>query len=212
MRSFRRALTGTLTALAIAASGIALAPAASADPSDGKGCAGVKTVPAAYVCIISTSPQNAVPTVSSTPIPVSVPPICYVADCTAPTTVNVPVPGVTPGSGVVAVLWYQGVYYPIAVGSIPPIPPIPPVPPVVFSTVQTVIDIANGAVALVVDEAGAVIDIVNSVDLPPATVSGIEDYVIANTIGDETWDAIRQYLGDQVSCIRTPGCLITIHR
>jgi hypothetical protein len=195
MRTFRRALTGTLAAAALA-SGILAGPAA-ADPSDGQGCAGVKTVPAAYVCVISVTPQNALPTTSTTGIPVSVPPICYVAGCTNATTVTVPVPGVQPGGGVLATLWYQGVYYPIAVGTVPP---IPTVPPVVWSTVQTVVDLAGGVAGIVVDE-------VNGIDPPPTSVHYLLPWVFEQTLGPDTYEAFQDFLQERTACVRAGDCL-----
>lgn len=104
-------------ALAAVAGNLLTAVPAHADPSDGKGCVGTPAVPASYVCVVSLTPAAALPQTSTTNIPVTVPPICYFLDCTPETTVNVPVPGVAPGSGVVAVLWYQGQTYPIATGT-----------------------------------------------------------------------------------------------
>lgn len=112
-----------LAAAAAIASGFA-APAV-ASPQDGEGCVGFPAVPATYVCVISVTPGGAVPTTSTTSIPVTVPRFCYAVDCVGPTTVNVPVPGVTPGSGVVATLWYGGTYYPIGVGTVPGVSGVP---------------------------------------------------------------------------------------
>lgn len=108
-----------LTALAAtAALSAALVTPAAASPEDGQGCVGTPTIPLTYVCVVSLTPTNAVPDVAvTTYVPVDVPPICYFLDCTEPTTVNVPVPTVTPGSGWVAVLYHDGTYYPIAVST-----------------------------------------------------------------------------------------------
>ncbi|HVF06719.1 MAG TPA: hypothetical protein VNA20_17925 [Frankiaceae bacterium] len=117
MRSFHRAVATAVAGLAFTAAGIAGAGSALATPEDGKGCVGTPAVPASYVCVISLTPENALPTTASTNVPVTVPPLCYLLDCTDETVVNVPVPGVTPTSGVVAVLWYQGQYIPISAGT-----------------------------------------------------------------------------------------------
>lgn len=118
MRLFHRVLATTVASLALASAGVMVAAPASATPEDGKGCVGTPAVPASYICVISATPENVVPSVTTVNVPVSVPSICYFLDCTKPQTVNVPVPNVTPKSGVVAVLWYQGVYYPIGVGTV----------------------------------------------------------------------------------------------
>lgn len=118
MRVFQRAVATVVAGLAFATAGVVAAAPASASPEDGKGCVGSPQLPATYVCVISVTPENVVPSVSTTNVPVTVPSVCYFLDCTEPTTVDVPVPNVTPRSGVVAVLWYQGVYYPIAVGQV----------------------------------------------------------------------------------------------
>lgn len=122
---FKKLIAG---AIAVAAFTTGLATPASAGPGDGEGCAGFPTIPDTYVCVITVTPQNAVPTTTTAMIPVTVPRFCYVAGCTGPTTVNVPVPGVQPGSGVVATLWYKGQYIPIAVGTVPALPPVGGVP------------------------------------------------------------------------------------
>lgn len=114
MRSFRRVLSTSVTALAFTAAGLATAAPAAADP--GEGCVGLPELPAAFVCVVELNPGALVPSVTTTPVPVRVPPVCYLAGCTAPTTVNVPVPNATPGSGNVAVLFYNGTYYPIGAG------------------------------------------------------------------------------------------------
>lgn len=110
------------TAVATAAFAGLMATPATAGPDDGKGCVGFPSLPDTYVCVISVTPGAAVPTTTTSTIPVTVPRFCYVADCVGPTTVSVPVPGVQPGSGVVAQLWYKGQYIPIAVGTVPTTP------------------------------------------------------------------------------------------
>lgn len=191
---------------------------ASATPEDGKGCAGLPAIPQSYVCVISATPENAVPGTSTGSVGVPVPRICYVADCVGPTTVNVPVPGVQPGTGAVAVLWYQGVYYPIAVGQIPSLQLLQPYVTLVTglagSAVSTATGLAGTAVTLAFDLAedagtaaeqwvafaldtaepwvGAVVDLVND----PPTTSEIRDLVIENTIGDDMYDAIRDFANE----------------
>jgi hypothetical protein len=158
MRSIRRAVTAVATAAALTVAGAGLATPAHADPTDGKGCVGLPTVPVTYVCVISVTPTNALPTTTTTSIPVAVPQICYFLDCTDPTTVNVPVPGVSEGSGQVAVIYHNGVYYPIGIGSSG-----------IIATVNDVVDLGVGVAGLalstifdverlVVDTAGPTID------------------------------------------------------
>jgi hypothetical protein len=139
MRSIRRLLTATAVSVAIAAGTIAAVPAA-AGPEDGEGCVGLPSVPAAYVCVISLTPGNAVPNVTTTTIPVTVPEVCYFLDCAGPTTVPVPIPGASANENAIAVIYYNGQYVPIGLG-----------------TVGTLLPIVNGAVTLAVDTAlGAV--------------------------------------------------------
>lgn len=114
---FRRVLATTAATLTLC--GLAAIPAlpAHASPEDGEGCIGLPDVPAAFVCVISVTPTAVAPTVTTSSIPVTVPRFCYLAGCTSPTTVNVPVPGVTPSTGNVAVIWYRGTNYPIGYGT-----------------------------------------------------------------------------------------------
>lgn len=106
----RRLLATAAAALPLAC--LVAAPA-SASPEDGQGCAGTPDIPAAYVCVVSLTPAQPLPAVTTTHVPVTVPRVCYYADCTDRTTVLVPVPGYTPGSGYAAVLYWNGRYYPI---------------------------------------------------------------------------------------------------
>jgi hypothetical protein len=115
MRFTRRALAATAATLALTAG--TFAGSASATPEDGKGCVGLPSNHAVYVCVISITPTNALPTNTSTPLDIPVPEVCYFLECTDATKVTVPVPGVTEGSGQVATLWHNDHYYPIAVGS-----------------------------------------------------------------------------------------------
>ena len=137
------ALAGALVVPVVAAS------PAFATPEDGKGCAGLPQIPATYVCVISATPENAVPTSTTTTVPVTVPRVCYVADCAGPKTVDVPVPGLTPGSGQVAVIWYKGTYTPIAVGTGTLIPLVNGAVQLATGTVSTVNGLAAGAVTTV---------------------------------------------------------------
>lgn len=114
MRLIRTSLAALTATVALSA--LTVSPAV-ADPDDGEGCVGVPTIQAAYVCVISATPENALPSLTTSSIPVPVPPVCYFLDCTEPTTVQVPVPGASQGSGTVIVLWHNGVYYPIALTS-----------------------------------------------------------------------------------------------
>jgi hypothetical protein len=208
---------------------LAVATPASASPEDGKGCAGVPTLPQAYVCVISTTPQNAVPTTTTTTIPVAVPRVCYVADCAGPTTVNVPVPGVTPGSGAVAVLWYQGVYYPIAVGQVPSLTLLQPYVTLVTglagtavttattlagTAVTTATSLAGTAVTIafgVAGDAGALADAYVAFALDtaapwvafaralandPPTAGELRNLVIENTIGQDTYGALVDFISE----------------
>lgn len=114
MRPSTRAAATALTALVITAGGLVAAVPAAADP--GEGCAGLPEMPAAYVCVVRLRPSEGLPGVEPSPLPVRVPPVCYVAGCTQPTVVNVPVPTTTEPEGYVAVLSYQGTEYPIGIG------------------------------------------------------------------------------------------------
>ena len=91
-------------ALAVAAA--ALLPAGTAQATD-LGCGGIPTIPEAYVCV-AVYPENAPNVTGGSGIPVTVPSVCYFAGCTAPKTVYVSVPGVTPGSGQVVVVTWGG--------------------------------------------------------------------------------------------------------
>lgn len=170
---FRRVLATTAAALVLA--GVAAVPAAvpaAASPEDGQGCAGLPDLPAAYVCIISVTPEAALPTVTTSYIPVTVPRVCYVAGCTSATTVQVPVPGATPSSGNVAVLWYQGVHYPIGAGTGAVITPI------VNGVVTTATTAVNNALATVngvISLAGTVAD--NAYRYAVTTVNNTVTYV-----------------------------------
>ena len=186
-RTFARALAALGAALTIP---VVVASPAAASPEDGQGCAGLPAIPQTYVCVISATPQNAVPTTTTTTIPVTVPRVCYVADCTGPTVVNVPVPGVTPGTGAVAVLWYQGVYYPIAIGQVPSLTLLQPY-------VQLVTDVAGIAVGIAqpwIAYAESWIAYAEGIVNDPPTTSEIRNLVIENTIGYETYDAIVDFV------------------
>jgi hypothetical protein len=141
---------------------IAAATPASATPEDGKGCAGSPAFPQAYVCVISTTPTNAVPTTTTTSVAVPVPRLCYVADCVGPTTVDVPVPGAQPGTGAVAVLWYQDVYYPIAVGQVPSLTLLQPYVTLVSGLADTAATTATGLAGTALSTAGGAVTTANN--------------------------------------------------
>lgn len=181
MRVLQRVLATTVATLALAAAGATVAVPANASPEDGKGCVGSPSIPASYVCVISVTPENVTPGVTTTMVPVTVPSVCYFLDCTAATTVDVPVPNVTPRSGVVAVLWYQGVYYPIAVGTVDAMK-------LLADTIDLATGVAYTALGIVQREADAAI----------ATVQGIVDGL--PSVG-EILDAIARYIEEQIQPI-----------
>ncbi len=176
MRSLTRALAAVATTAALTVAGLAAGGPAYADPSNGEGCAGLPSIPATYVCVIEVTPTNALPSTYSTPVPVDVPKVCYVAGCTDPAPVNVPVPGLTPGSGQVAVLWYQGQYIPVAAGT-----------GTLLSLVDDVIDLANGGAGTVLGIANGAVATVNGVLDGLPSVSEIRSMVlgIVNGVVDE---------------------------
>lgn len=139
MRSFQRAVATSVATLALAAAGLAVAAPAAATPEDGKGCVGTPALPATYVCVISVTPENVVPGTTVTNVRVTVPRLCYFLDCTAEQVVDVPVPGVTPRTGVIATLWYQGQYIPINVGTAE-------ATTLLYSTINLATGVATGAV------------------------------------------------------------------
>lgn len=196
---------------------VAVATPAAASPEDGQGCAGTPTLPDTYVCVISVNPGG-LPTVTTTPMTVVVPPVCYLAGCTAPTPVDVPIPRASEGSGAVLVLWYKGVYYPFAVSS-------DGVVRTVVETVDTGAELAGyyagvlvtlyedtyaGAQALADEYVAAVIDLARRVlgDLEPL-LTAVSEYV-SGVLGDATdpWGVACRTLGfvwsaaggDGVSC------------
>ena len=115
MRLFHRAVATAVAGLAFSAAAVVGATPAAAAP--GEGCAGSPDIPATYVCIVKLDPMAAAPSTSITYVPVTVPRLCYVAGCTEGSVVNVPVVGLTPREGIVAMVSYQGQYYPISVGT-----------------------------------------------------------------------------------------------
>ena len=206
MRSVRRAVTAVATAAALTLAGAGLATPAHADPADGKGCVGLPTVPVTYVCVISATPTNAVPTTTTSYIPVAVPPVCYFLDCTDATTVNVPVPGVTEGSGQVAVIYHNGVYYPIGIGS-----------GGIIATVGDAVDLAGGlagtalttvfdVLQFAVDTAGPAIDdaLATADDLAARVGYAIDDlnyigdYGVCNTARAVVYDLTRKSINSTV--------------
>lgn len=143
MHVIRRALA---TLIAGAVFTVLGAASAYASPEDGEGCVGSPDIRETYICVIAVTPENAVPTTSTTTIPVPVPRLCYLVDCTDPTTVGVPVPGATPGSGQIAVLWYQGQFIPIAAGT-----------DLVFTLLADAITLAEGAAGVAMQVADGAI-------------------------------------------------------
>jgi hypothetical protein len=204
MRAFHRAIATTLAGLAIAAG---IVPA-SATPEDGKGCVGSPDVPATYVCVISVTPENVVPTTTTTIVPVPVPELCYFLDCVPSKTVDVPVPGVTLRSGVVAVIWHKGAYIPISVGT-------PDALALLYSTIdlatQTAVGaaetagetvayaagLANGLAATALGIAGRTAD-----DAAAAADAALDD--AGRTIADarDAAYAVRDYARDEAYRIR----------
>ena len=144
MSPFHRAIATVVGSLAFTAAGIAGAGSALATPEDGEGCIGTPDVASSYICVISLTPEAALPNTTTTTVPVTVPSVCYFVGCTAKTTVDVPVPGVAPSDGVVAVLWYQGQYIPISVGT-------GAATELLNDAVDLAVDMAFGAIATVQD-------------------------------------------------------------
>lgn len=121
MRLLRSALVTAATA-AVATVAAAM-PATAAPPI---GCYGLPSVPAAFVCVVSFTPGEALPGASS----VTVPAVCA-GDCYGPFTVGIPSGG--SGSGRVAVVTYNGNTYGVVVGQFPDIPDVPDlVQPITF--------------------------------------------------------------------------------
>lgn len=166
MRVFHRALATALAGLALTAG---LAPV-SATPEDGEGCAGSPSYPDTYVCVISVTPENVVPTTTVGSVDVTVPKLCYVAGCVEEKTVEVPVPGVTPKTGIVATLWYKGAYIPIAVGTADALT-------LVYDTVDLANEVGDDALGTVAYAA----DLANGV---AATAVGIVDNAADNAVED----------------------------
>lgn len=177
MRSIRRVLAATAAGVAMTAASIAVAGPAAASPEDGKGCAGFPAVPASYVCIISATPANALPTTTTSYIPVTVPAACYVADCTDPTTVQVPVPGAGLNNGDVAVLWYQGTHYPIGV-----------------ALGGQVLTLAQDTIRLVGNTVNGVLqDLPTTTELLQAVVRAVQPYLdLVNRVLDGAVDDVNQ--------------------
>jgi hypothetical protein len=199
MRTLHRALATTVAGLALTTGAVVAAGPAAAT---GEGCIGLPSVPAAYVCVVSLTPANAVPTVTSTNIPVTVPEVCYYVACSGPTTVQVPVPGATPNSGYVAVIRHNNVDYPIGVGS------VGSVYQAILSVAQQALVLANNGVALVLDTYGTVSQIANGWvqyvqdNIPPVpTVSQIRNtvYGIIDTYITPVTDPWVTYAVDTVN-------------
>jgi len=119
-----------------------------------------------------------VPSTSTSGIPVDLPRICYVAGCTDPAPVTVPVPGASAGNGHVAVLYYNGQYVPVAVGTSD-----------LITIGSTVLNLAGSAVGIALAEANDVIDVVQG--LP--TLDEIAQAVL-NVVGDEL--VVKSWVGE----------------
>ena len=130
-------------AAAAAALLLPLAPVAHADPPEG--CVGFPSIPQLFVCITQWTPENAVPTVTPGPGQTIVIPEFCVFQCFGPTPVTVPSVVITQGSGVVAVVQYNGQTYTVAVPPIPdPTALVNQVVAQVTALVQQVVDTVNG--------------------------------------------------------------------
>jgi hypothetical protein len=101
----RRGLSRLLVPLALAATLPATGSAGAAPP---EGCIGFPSIPEAIVCIDQFSPENAVPHVAPGPGQTFVVPEFCVFECVGPTPLTVPNVVVTPGSGVVVTVTYNG--------------------------------------------------------------------------------------------------------
>lgn len=99
-----------LLAATVAAFGLTAATATAASAAPPVGCYGLPDYPAAFFCVTSFTPTNAVGEPSS----VTVPTVCA-GDCYGP--FSVPVPGGS--SGAIATVVYGGQTYVIAVGQVP---------------------------------------------------------------------------------------------
>lgn len=144
--------TASLPRVAAAASlllAVAARPAAATPP---EGCIGLPSVPEGFVCITQFTPANAVPTVAPGPGQTYTIPEFCVFQCFGPTPVTVPDVVVTNGSGVVAVVTYNGSTYTVAV------PPVGNVGDTIAQTQQQV----QALVASVLGTAGEVVDQVGS--------------------------------------------------
>lgn len=117
-RSPLRAATRLVSILAVLVSALAISGTSYADepPPGNKGCVGSPEIPKAFVCVVSLTPENAVPAVGTTTIYTQrVPVMCYYVGCTDPMYVPVPGPTVTPNGGSIAVIYYDGTNYPVVI-------------------------------------------------------------------------------------------------
>ncbi len=110
----KRVLTRLVTGACLVAASLTTVVAAGPGTAhaDEGNCAGFPGVPQAYVCIVSLTPADAIPTVNTNGGTVIVPSFCYVLGCTPDTPVSTP--SVTFGSGTIAVLTYNGQTYVVA--------------------------------------------------------------------------------------------------
>ena len=110
-----RTLRAALVALATAFPAVVLT-AGTAHAAPPVGCYGFPSIPDAFVCVTSFTPQNVVPSVDGDGSTFTIPEFCA-GDCYGPIPVSVP--AVVGGSGQVAVITYDGGTYAIVVGQVP---------------------------------------------------------------------------------------------
>lgn len=108
----------SLLAATVAAFGLTVATATAASAAPPVGCYGLPDYPAAFFCVTTFTPTNAV----GEPSYVTVPTVCA-GECYGP--VSIPVPAGGGGSGAIATVVYGGQTYVIAVGQVPGVPPLP---------------------------------------------------------------------------------------
>lgn len=107
----RRVVTVTCAMLVVGLSTAFVRPAMAVPP---EGCVGFPSIPQAFLCIDSFTPQNVVPGAEPGSTTVTIPEFC-VFDCFGPTPVTVPLVTVTLRYGEVARISYMGQQYVVAV-------------------------------------------------------------------------------------------------
>jgi hypothetical protein len=106
-------LAAATTATAIMTCGLASVGVGVAN-AESENCIGLPSIPPAFVCVVSLTPENAIPSIgTSGGTDVTVPAVCYYLDCTEPTTTTVPTPTIS-GGGSIAVISYNGSTYTVA--------------------------------------------------------------------------------------------------